>query len=343
MPINKNFLRNEQAPSVMRSVIGSYDIGGREGILKQLAGKLEPEEIERLRPLILYARADKDAVLIAKDALNAQIGRLESKSLSNKKKLRKISALEEMMDWATADLRLEKVDASAFHKAMKNPLDADLVDMLHKINPKIENPIRGEDYTIFLVQHDWARAMAGTDVDVGEYRLPSDRCCFELLLSGRRVCALFQCQDGLPHEVLLLLQTSLGWVGTAQYQLPMSAPDIAKLPEANLCRAVLDQVRAIAIMLDADVLKSTIVRAEHGLNSALEPANRLPASDHHVLALNRRPRAIPADPSHNSPIRHVRMHFRRGHWRTTQRFKTWVRWCFAGDPALGFAEKDYEL
>jgi hypothetical protein len=38
-----------------------------------------------------------------------------------------------------------------------------------------------------------------------------------------------------------------------------------------------------------------------------------------------------------------RLHFRRGHFRHFDGWKTWVNWCLVGDPDLGFVDKHYKL
>lgn len=61
-----------------------------------------------------------------------------------------------------------------------------------------------------------------------------------------------------------------------------------------------------------------------------------------IVDLARRHRiANPAEPSGNGSRK--RLHFRRGHWRHYESMKTWIRWCLAGDPDLGFIDKHYTL
>lgn len=66
-----------------------------------------------------------------------------------------------------------------------------------------------------------------------------------------------------------------------------------------------------------------------------------PLYEYRVVRLNRKPRtqSLPATALHAPK----RLHFRRGHWRHYEGFKTWVRWCLVGNPDLGFIDKEYRI
>lgn len=104
------------------------------------------------------------------------------------------------------------------------------------------------------------------------------------------------------------------------------------------------QVRAICIALDAEVAETEVVRAPHKLNRARERRARPLIADYHTVKLARRPRPkpLPRDGLEQA-TRHVRLHFRRGHWRHFEQHKTWINWTLVGDPDLGYIEKHYRL
>lgn len=65
-----------------------------------------------------------------------------------------------------------------------------------------------------------------------------------------------------------------------------------------------------------------------------------------VVSLTRREHVLPRSRAEFDPdreVRHVRMHFRRGHWRHYQEHRTWIKWMLVGDPDLGIIEKHYRL
>jgi hypothetical protein len=134
--------------------------------------------------------------------------------------------------------------------------------------------------------------------------------------------------------------SSFGWV-----HLPLSREFESELPVF-----VARQLQAALIALDAAVALTTVTRQPEKLNRARQRRGQLPLYDYHVVSLaNRtRPATLPDDPAtlpeesagaHRSP----RLHFRRGHWRHFENFKTWINWTLVGDPDLGFIEKHYRL
>ena len=101
------------------------------------------------------------------------------------------------------------------------------------------------------------------------------------------------------------------------------------------------QIRAICIALDAEVAEHEVVRAPTKLNRKREKAGKVPIPDHYVVDLSRRHRISNSSTSGEGSKK--RLHFRRGHWRHYDGFKTWVRWCLVGNPDLGFVSKDYSI
>lgn len=60
-----------------------------------------------------------------------------------------------------------------------------------------------------------------------------------------------------------------------------------------------------------------------------------------VIDLTKRTKSSPGDDT--QPAWKVRLHFRRGYWRTRLSKRERVRWCLVGDPSLGFVDKHYKF
>lgn len=100
----------------------------------------------------------------------------------------RIAAKHELDPWLAGGLRLEKAGASAAHRLWGAAKDGRALWLLAL--PGTDSTINPPRVQSFIVQHDWASAFQGaTDFEEGDYRLPYDSCCFELKLSGKRVCA----------------------------------------------------------------------------------------------------------------------------------------------------------
>lgn len=179
---------------------------------------------------------------------------------------------------------------------------------------------------IFLIQHDWSALLGDATVQAEEVRLPADHCCFEATVSGRRVCLMVRCERGEPVEVGSLIQARHMWI------------EGPSTPWAEASGALVNQVRAVAACLDAEVVYADPIRVPFSAGASRDLG--VPAYSYHVLRLTKSARRLPsAEPSG----RRRRLHFRRGHWRRYPTHKTWVRWCLVGDPSLGLVEKDYAL
>jgi hypothetical protein len=152
---------------------------------------------------------------------------------------------------------------------------------------------------------------------------------FEFMISGAPIL-VYACEKSDTETVYFAyLQTPHGWL--------FLTTEISDMVQELL----LLEVRAICIALDAEVLTRTIIRAPAALNRKREKNGRSAVRDYHLLNLVKKYRA--ANPSDGQSGGHKRLHFRRGHWRHYGESKTWIRWCLAGDPALGFYDKDYKL
>lgn len=262
-------------------------------------------------------------------------------------------AYGELLEWLDAPLVLQKPPATMFHQLRQAVIDDEAL-----IAAQLNNPIEPADYeecwrdaAVFVVEHDWAAAFdKGQDYEGGEFKLPDETCVFEFRIGGRHVIAVtFEMDNRLYMQPIIL--TSFGWLipATVHYMVDgrWEAERVSKLSDFDKGSALLDllgrQIKAITIALDAEVATSEIVRAPHKLNHAREKRGKLPVSSYHVVSLARRSRAPRLPGDGGEPTYHVRLHFRRGHWRHYENHKTWIKWMLVGDPDLGFVDKHYKL
>lgn len=186
----------------------------------------------------------------------------------------------------------------------------------------------------FVVQHDWAAAFKGAqDFKDGTYPLPYEETVFEFRLNGKVVLFGVEQHNG-RHGGFVFVQCTDGawWMAGSTAEGEDGGP---------LCAALWAHVRAICIALDAEIATHEIIRGPAKLNEARAKKGAPPLNDYHIVRLRGRQVGRPEHfgGSHRSP----RLHFRRGHWRHLTTHTVWIRWCLAGDPDLGFIEKDYRL
>jgi hypothetical protein len=263
-------------------------------------------------------------------------------------------------DWLfnTKGFKLEKNEHSRLHH-FAEALERDS-GWAFKSDMTVE---KGEDFPDwteiqpFVVQHDWASAFKNAEEFNSEaplmgligasrhgpnlgriaadWKPPFNNCAFEFRISGKTVI-VFSRVDQEDDE------TTIVWL------LPWVCIDgvwIAPEDEANKLEPFIlasQQVRAICVALDAEVATHDVVRQPFKLNKKRADNGKLPLFDYHVVSLAKksRPSSLPTSHgTHRSP----RMHFRRGHWRHFAGFRTWVRWTLAGNPDLGFIDKEYRL
>lgn len=182
----------------------------------------------------------------------------------------------------------------------------------------------------FVVKHDWASAFAkAQDFAGGEIRLPYDECVFEFRLSGRTVILWVKDLQG-SQTFSTFIDMPRGW-----YTLSAAAQN------EPFVQFLWEQVRAICVALEAEVAVDNVQRASPALNEKRQRTGKPQLADFHIVDLAHRYRRS----CHTSDIsdRHVRLHFRRGHWRHYEEHRTWIRWCLVGNPDLGFVNKHYAL
>lgn len=253
--------------------------------------------------------------------------------------------------------RLEKPTSTMFHKLMEDVIAGNELRLYDSKASADDFVLSFRDASIFVIEHDWAAAFEGaSDYIGGEIQMPDDTCAFEFRISGVPIIALVaEAEPGLMIQLALL--TSVGWIFCPPVEFKngklMGAYTIAGTPYNDnmfdtfipeFRKVAINQIRAIAIALDAEVASTSIIRADYKLNHAREKRGKLPLYDYHVVSLARRARAepLPRDPD-AEPGTRKRLHFVRGHWRHYENSKSWVRWHLRGDPDLGFIDKHYKL
>lgn len=248
----------------------------------------------------------------------------------------RLGTLEKLNDWlALGEYRLQRVREPVWHKVLDAWTKKSAEMLIRSVSePSMERFCSGDDKAqVFLVGHDWARAFENaTDFDSGPYKLPFEKCVFELIVSERRVCVTAHQVEQEDPKLLYWAQVDDMWV---------CVEPSGDSRDGSLGRLMERNVRAMCIALDAEVAYAEVVRAPHKLNKARAKRGREPLPDYRVVHLTQKARATPAD-EHGQGSR-KRLHFRRGHWRHFDTFKTWIRWTLVGDPDLGFVDKHYRF
>ncbi len=209
-----------------------------------------------------------------------------------------------------------------------------------------------EKFQLFVIEHDWSAAFRGsTDFASGEISLPYDYTCLEMRISGVRVLLCV----GADLSCVLALGLHGEWICTTHQMSASGAltvddrmvnSDRGKTEVLGLLALISAQVRAVCIMLDAEVAEVELRRAPEKLNHQRERQGRAPLRDHHVLRLAHRHRVRAADhraADYDPDYTRKRLHFRRGHDRHYPNYKVWIKWQLVGDPDLGFVDKEYRL
>lgn len=265
-------------------------------------------------------------------------------------------AQAELVAWCRAKPALERLDSSAWHKAVAALRSNEMhIPVVGGDVPDVYRRSIDVSPQVFVVAHDWAAAFAGAgDFEGGEWRLPYEHSVFEFRIGGHRVAALVsQASDDVPlrqTQCIPCAGLDAGWVMPMIYKYDGAAWRPTR-PHwlGETFQPVMDmigaQVRAIAIALEAEVATTELIRAPHRLNVAREKRGALPIADYHVIRLDRRRRLapLPDDGNDRERRRGVRLHFRRGHWRHYANHKTWIEWMLVGNPDLGFIDKEYRL
>lgn len=261
---------------------------------------------------------------------------LENARASSPAQQELIDRLKKLQAWLDAGAyRLQRPNEPVWHKLKDAWRNKSAEVLMRKVDePTMESFCADDTGQVFLIGHDWAKAFQNaTDFSSGEYRLPYTKVCFELIVNQRRVCVLAEQDEGAPPSILYWVNTEGVWVGVSPK---------TDSRDGSLGRLIEDNLRAVCIALDAEVAYTEVIRAPHKLNKARAKQGRSPITDYRVVKLVNKTRAAPADEAAaDGPKK--RLHFRRGHWRHFDTFKTWIRWTLVGDPDLGFVDKHYRF
>lgn len=104
---------------------------------------------------------------------------------------------------------------------------------------------------------------------------------------------------------------------------------------------LLDDLRYICIALETNIAKQEVINPPKVSQLARSYAPPRPSNTYKVLAVRSSTTISPREKE--DPKYHQRFHVRRGHQRKIGDRKVRVKWCFAGDIALGIVVKDYTL
>ncbi len=102
-----------------------------------------------------------------------------------------------------------------------------------------------------------------------------------------------------------------------------------------------DEIRAICILMDADVIVQKQHRIAARYNDQRRHTEDLPEYEFKTISLRRSVQYEGDDMGNEEKRRSPRLHLRRGHWRRVGSYKTWVRWSVVGNAALGVIDKQY--
>lgn len=280
----------------------------------------------------------------------------EDERLRKRKKFlyRSIGVIEELHKWVESDKdwKIEAQATSAYAQLAESLARNDLLDFNFEVKgvlldvkelSRVCAATVAHERIVFLVGHDWAGAFEkAQDYEAGEWRLPSDHSAFEFQVNGRRVVVTADADNGSMTWLRAFIPTGYGWALMTDRQAPHDGQP--KQIADDIRELFISHIRAICIGLDAEIIASTPERLPHKSNLESKDA-KVPVKHDtfHTLSLARRHKVARLPGRDGDPARHNRLHFRRGHWRHYETWKTWIRWTLCGDPDLGFVDKQYRL
>jgi hypothetical protein len=259
--------------------------------------------------------------------LNADVKKITERKI----RLHELREIKEFIEsWRNLAPKLEANDCSRLHKLIENIKFQYTTEMKEAFNAD-PNTFEWAEVNTFVVQHDWAAAFdSASEFTDGEFQLPYEKCAFEFKISGVYLTVL-AVNDGAYIKLIPYTNFKNWWVS--------DSPE--KIDEIEIFKFAKKQVRAICIALDAEVANTEVIRISTALNESRKNKGREPLYSYHVVSLSNRRRNISMQSQGEG--KRKRLHFRRGHWRHFQSFKTWVRWTLCGDPELGFIDKEYRI
>jgi hypothetical protein len=262
------------------------------------------------------------------------------------------AATQSLLEWAGVGPVLTGAAQNFYYRVISAERERQLLSLtpyrsLAKMCDSPSSPFDQREHLLvavpFVVTRTYADLFDPDDIDQGEFRLPYDSCFFQYRESGRDSAALAW-QEGEHIGLVEIISATPGWYVAScpfyfrggKWQAESGDPQATNIATPRLGR----EVQAISILLDAEVAETEVVRAPHQLNKARLRKGRIPLNSYRTIDLRRRRRTDPVGgPGRGGP----RLHFRRGHWRHYDGWKTWVRWCVVGDPDKGAVVSDYRV
>lgn len=254
-------------------------------------------------------------------------------------------------EYVSPPFRLTRPSASVAHSMVQSMSDkVDVSKAAKGHQDAFLTAYKREDRATFLVEHDWA----GLINESGDVRLPSANCMFEFRVNNfpvlwwksdtaMMVGVLMRGEGREPEGSWVILMSEAEDGDILPNPVSVIGVHPAQMRPVMLANFLLNQIRAMCIALDAEIIIRELIRAPHRLNAQREKRGRVPLSSYHVVKLAHRVRADALESEPGSSGRRLRLHFVRGHWRHFDASKTWVRWHMRGNPDLGQIEKEYRL
>lgn len=210
-------------------------------------------------------------------------------------------------------------------------------------------------YQLFVLEHDLAKAFSNaTGYADMPMRLPYEKCVFEMKLGGKRVLVFLDEDPSISSS--LLVRTAVGWYPLAPFR---DEGELSKF--SGIIDPIYAQIKAACVAMEAGVVEKVLMPSP--------VVRRLPveAGGYHILKVRRTTKAYVYEA--HEPTYRVALHFRHGHynhyhvegaecshvWGKQDQLKresctlgcgawrTWVNALLAGDPDLGFIDKEYRL
>lgn len=315
---------------------------------------LDPELRSILLDPKLTAQAKRQAIDQSRNKLESRLDHLGKE----RRRIERLhGGLDEVINWAEKPAILEKLGTSCLHHLLRE-IERGSVSYCTELMPEKPEHQKPAEFSVsfaneqntFVIQHDWAAAFkSAQDFADGPFLLPFETCVFEFKISGKKVLVFCRQDQEAPNTITMLphIATAYGWFAGS---LVTQTPEEGLIWDRgngdkyeSFIGIIFDQIRAVAIALDAGVVIREPIRASADQNARLEKRGEPILRDYHIVSLARRSRTAPmptiSERTHKSP----RLHFRRGHWRHFSDHKTWIKWMLVGDPNLGFVEKEYRL
>jgi len=275
------------------------------------------------------------------------------------------SDLALVREWLTGGhFKLKAPQHPLMHKALK-ALDLRRVYDEDGKLVEIENADTA-DLQSLLVHHDWAAVLGDAPDTQGEWIPPYTHQCFEFLVSASPhgeekllPVLAFVNEESNRSTMLICMRTfTKGWIYDCAL-LSLMADNFrvdARASQGRLRRGldlsalrplIFKQVRACCILLEAEVAETTPIRdmTYRRNEPPKDNSEPLPKLGYNVVSLADRHHTerLPPGEIHQSTRRRPRLHFRRRHWRHYPTHRTQIPWTLAGNPELGFVEKEYRL